>query len=288
LQIGQLISGVVHVVDFGESLQPGLAALLPHDPVRSPGRQRIIEAFVCGTHRLLVVRRISRVVEARQVTHSVVRGGRHHPRVAAFTGPLAEAVVVLIHKGRGRAHRCRRGFPIDGRIRQADIEVRDHWLPVNLHVCGRRKIGAFNVLEFADQCLLRRAPRTGVPLDRALIDHDGKGESGMAFCSSHDQLSCMVYGITGAVPIDDRAVDAPTYHVINLTLYLLLVRLAVTDVHVVGLAEPKHHMSVNFCRSSGIKKSMNINFADVSCSPIVVGLSFESVSGAGVVGSLSG
>jgi hypothetical protein len=33
---------------------------------------------------------------------------------------------------------------------------------------------------------------------------------------------------------------------------------------------------------------MNINFADVSCSPIVVGLSFESVSGAGVVGSLSG
>ncbi|MGA7400740.1 MAG: hypothetical protein WBW38_12010 [Candidatus Sulfotelmatobacter sp.] len=90
----------------------------------------------------------------------------------------------------------------------------------------------------------------GVPLDRSLVDHDGETKSRMALRRHHHQLRCLVDGITGPIPVNDCAVDAAADHVVNLTLHLRRVCLAVADVHVVRLAEPKNHVSINLGRGA--------------------------------------
>ena len=128
----------------------------------------------------------------------------------------------------------------------------------------------------------------GVPLDGSLIDHDGESKSRMALGRRHHQLGCLVDGIAGAIPVNDRTVDAAADHVVDLTLYLRRVRLTVADVHVVRPAEPKNHVSVNLGRGARIKQSVNVNFAYISGASIVIRLRSKAVCRARVVCGLSG
>ncbi|MGA8441461.1 MAG: hypothetical protein WB714_24790 [Candidatus Sulfotelmatobacter sp.] len=66
----------------------------------------------------------------------------------------------------------------------------------------------------------------------------------------HHQLCCLVDGITGAVPVDDRTVDAAADHVADLILHLRRVRLTVSNIHVVRLAEPENHVGINLGRGA--------------------------------------
>lgn len=129
-------------------------------------------------------------------------------------------------------------IPVHGRIRKADVEVRHHWLPVDLHISRRREISAFDVLKFVNQCLLRGAGLAGVPLNSALIDHDGEGESGMVLRSCHDKLGRSINSIPRPIPVDNHSVNSAAYHIVDLALDLGRIGLAVTDVHVIGLAKP--------------------------------------------------
>ena len=60
----------------------------------------------------------------------------------------------------------------------------------------------------------------------------------MAFRRRHHQLRRLINRIALAVPIDDYAIDAAADHVVDLTLHLCRIRLAVAVVHVARLAEP--------------------------------------------------
>jgi hypothetical protein len=60
----------------------------------------------------------------------------------------------------------------------------------------------------------------------------------MALRRRHYVLRSLVDGITRSVPVDNHAIDAAADHVVNLTLDLRWVRLAVTNIHVVRLTEP--------------------------------------------------
>lgn len=90
----------------------------------------------------------------------------------------------------------------------------------------------------------------GVPLDGSLVDHDGESKSRMTLRRRHHQLCCLVDGITGAVPVDDRTVDAAADHVADLILHLRRVRLTVSNIHVVRLAEPENHVGINLGRGA--------------------------------------
>ncbi len=131
LQVWQRILRVVDAVDFGECLQPGLAALLSHDPVGSPGSQGVVESLVRGPHRLFSGKRFSRLIKAFQVVHAVIRRGRHHPGIAARTRHLAESAIVLEYKGRLHAQRNLGRSPVDGGIGEADVEIGDDRLASN-------------------------------------------------------------------------------------------------------------------------------------------------------------
>lgn len=95
LQRGKLSSRVVKAIDFGKRVQPGFAALLSHDATGPPARQRIVESLVGGPNRLLACEGHSRAIETQQITLPVVRGGGHHPGIAAFAQQVTESVVVL-------------------------------------------------------------------------------------------------------------------------------------------------------------------------------------------------
>ena len=134
--------------------------------------------------------------------------------------------------------------------------------------------------------MFSRTTGAGVPLNRSLIDHDGESKTGMAFRRRHHQLRRLVDGIALAVPVNDCAIDAAAGHVVNLTLHLSWVRLAVAVVHVARLAEPKNHVSVDFCGRARIQQRVNVYFAHVPCAFIVVCLFCEAVRGAGIVTGL--
>ena len=178
------------------------------------------------------------VIEARQVVQAVVVGGGHYPGIAAVTQGLAESVVVLEYEGGMRAHCGVCSVPIYGWVRKADVEICYQRLPVDPHVGGRREVSAFNVLQFVEQRLLRRAAVAGVPLDRALIDHDCKSESRVVLGRRHHKLRRLIDGIAGSVPVDNYPINAAAHHVVNLVLDLRRVGLAVTDIHMIGLPKP--------------------------------------------------
>ena len=96
-----------------------------------------------------------------------------------------------------------------------------------------------HILQLVDQGLLWRAPRTRIPLNRPLIDHDGEGETRMVFRFRHHQLRTLINRIVGAVPVNDHAIDAPADHVVNLPLDLSGIGGAVADIHVLRSAEPR-------------------------------------------------
>ena len=153
LQCGQLFPRVVEVVDFRKCLQPGLAALLSHDPARTPGRQGIVESFVGSTHGLFFRVRHSGVIEARQIALPVIVGGRHHPGIAAVAERVTESAAILKKEHRLGGQRGVHSGPIHG-IGIVNGEVCDDGPTLLPHVSRRREIGLLNILQLADQRLL--------------------------------------------------------------------------------------------------------------------------------------
>lgn len=91
----ELLPGVVQTVCVRKGLQPGLSALLSHNAVRAPRRERVVETFVSGADGLFVRQRHARLIKARQITHPVVGCSRHDPRIAAITQNMRESIIVL-------------------------------------------------------------------------------------------------------------------------------------------------------------------------------------------------
>jgi hypothetical protein len=261
--------------------------LLPHNAVRPPGRQRVVESFVSRAYSLLARVSHARVVKAGQITHSIVGGRWHYPRITAIGKDVSEAAVILEDVGWVCAQRGIGCSPVNRRVGKANVEISYHRLAVDGHISRRGEVGFFDVLQVVDQRLLRRTTRAGIPLNRSLIDHDRKRESRIALRRRHHVLRSLVDAIARPVPIDNRAIDATADHVINLTLDLRRVRLAVTNIHVVRLTEPENHVSVNLGRGSRVKQGVNVNLTYISRASIVICLGREGVCGAGVVRSLS-
>lgn len=88
------------MVDLGESFEPGLAALLWHDSVRSPGCERIVESLVCRADRLLAGICVARIIKAGHVAHAVIVGRGHNPGITAVGQGVSESVIVLKKKCR--------------------------------------------------------------------------------------------------------------------------------------------------------------------------------------------
>jgi hypothetical protein len=214
-----------------------LAALLAHDAPRSPCRQRVVETFVGSTYGLIIREGHPSVIETGQIAHPVIGGSGHDPGIAAITQYVSESVVVLKEEdGLGGQRSARRG-PVHG-IRGINVKVRDDRTPLQLHVGRRREVGLLDVLQIIDQCLLRRAARTGKPLNRALVDHDREGEAGMAVSLGHDKFCSIIDAIVRAVPIENDALDSTADHVGDLIVDLRRVGGIVAHVHVVRASEP--------------------------------------------------
>ena len=101
------------------------------------------------------------------------------------------------------------------------------------HVGGRGKVLLLDILQLAEQRLLRAAARAGIPLNRALVDHDGEGKARVGFGFRHDHLCGLVLEAIRTVPIDDHAINAAADHVGNLTVDLRRIGGTVAHVHVV-------------------------------------------------------
>ncbi len=104
----------------------------------------------------------------------------------------------------------------------------------------------------------------------------------------HHQLGRLVDRIVRPIPVDDHAIDPAAHHIVNLALNLHWIRFAVANIHVARLAEPEDHVRINLRGRARIEQGMNVNLADISRSPIVVGLCRETIGRARVVGGLSG
>ncbi len=77
-----------------------------------------------------------------------------------------------------------------------------------------------------------------------MVDHDGESESRMLFGLRHDHLRRLILIASWPVPVDDDAGDSAADHVIDLIVYLRGIKRTITDVHVAGLAEPDHQVSI--------------------------------------------
>ncbi len=172
-------------------MQPGLAALLSHNAIRSPGGETIVKALVRRTHCLLSGKRHSGVIKTREIAHPIVGRGGHDPGKAAASERVGEPAVVLEQEQRTGAKRGIHCVPVDG-VGKVDVEICDDRLPLPSHVCWRRKIGSFGVLHYVDQSRLGRTTGAGVVLDRTLIDHESKGEAGVLFGLCHDRQCGLV------------------------------------------------------------------------------------------------
>lgn len=259
--------------------------MLAHDAVRAPGGQGIVEAFVGSSDGALAGMRESRGVELAEIAHPVVGLCRNHPCLAAPGERIGEAGIVLeqnIRRGRQRLVEC---IPIDGVV-GLDPERRHHGRTVESQVGGRGKILLLQVLHLLGERLLRRATGTGVPGNRAVIDHHGKGKAGVRLGFIHDHFRGLVDGITRAVPVQNDAVNSAADHVLNLFLDLDGIGGVVAHIHVVRLPEPQHHVSEDLGRSTGVKQRMNIHLADVGSTGIAVGLRCEAGGRAGVTRGL--
>jgi len=200
---------------------------------------------------------------------------------------MAESSIVLKQKKRmstqGGVHRV----PVN-RIGKIDVEIRDDRLSLNRHVCRRRKVSAFDVLQLIDQSLLRRATGARIPFNGALVDHQSECKTRVSLGFGHDGLRCLINRVVGTVPVDDYAIDPAADHIVDLVLDLPGVGGVVTDIHVLRASEPEEHVGVNLRRSAGIKQRVNIDFTYISSAAIAIRLIGETVGRAGIVGGLSG
>jgi len=108
----------------------------------------------------------------------------------------------------------------------------------------------------------------------------------MVFGFGLDQLCGLIDRIIWSVPVNDEAINASADHVFDLPFHLRRIGRTVAYIHVMPGAEPGLHMHVYLGRSSGIQQRMDINLANISCTPISVCLTDKGIRGAGVVRSL--
>jgi len=198
---------------------------------------------------------------------------------------MSKSTVVLKNKNRFGGKRCIRSSPIDS-VGKIDVEICDHWLPLQLHVRGRREIGLFDILQLANESLLRRATAARIPFDCSLVDHDGKGEPGMGLRFCHDEPRGLIDAVARAIPIDHHAIDAAADHICNLAMNLCGVRRAVAHVHVVRLSKPEQQVSVDLRIRAGIQQRMDVGLTYIASARISIRLGDETVGRAGVVRGL--
>ena len=107
----------------------------------------------------------------------------------------------------------------------------------------------------------------------------------MCFSFGHNKLCGFIDIVAGSrpVPVDDYAIDASADHVVDLPMHLRGIRRAVSDVHVVGAAEPQHEMGIYLGVGTRIKQRMHVSLADVSRTGVAVGLRQETVGRARVI-----
>ena len=261
--------------------------MLVHDPARPPGCQRIVESFISSTHGLFCRERYSSVVETRQIALPVIVGGRHHPGITAVAQHVIESAVILKKEYRlsGQCGVHRRPIHSIGTV---NVEVGDDGPTLLPHVSRRREVGLLNILQLTDQRLLGRAAGTGIPLDRALVDHDREGEAGMTLGLRHYKLCRLIDAVVRAVPVENDAIDTPTDHVRDLIVHLRGVGGTVTNVHVVRPTEPQHEVSVDLAGRARIKQGMYIHLAHIAGARIAIGLIGDTIRRTGIVRGLCG
>lgn len=195
---------------------------------------------------------------------------------------MTESGIVLKHKlGMGAQGRVD-GIPID-RVRKIEIEIRDYRQATDLHIRGRRNISLLDISQLLDQRLLGRAAGAGIPLDRALIDHDREGKARMLFRLRHHQLRRLIDRVTRTVPVDDYAINASADHVRDLAVNLGRIGGTIADVDVPGAAPPEQQVRVNLGRRPGIEQRTQIHFADVVGSKVAIRERVEGIGRACVV-----
>lgn len=200
---------------------------------------------------------------------------------------MAESIVILKEKDRLRGKSGGDSVPING-IGKVNVEIRDHWLSLVRQVRRRREVGLLDILQLADQSLLRRTSRAGIPLDRALVDHNGEGEAGMSFGFRHHEFCGLIDAGVRTIPIDDHAIDSAADHIRNLPVDLRRVGGVVAHVHMVRPSEPKQQVSVDLRAGAGIEQGMDIHLANIPGTFIAIGLTAKTVGRTGIVCRLRG
>lgn len=246
--------------------------MLPHDAIRSPRGKGVVESLVCRTDRLLILKWHSRVIKVLQIADAVVGSRRHDPGITSFTQDVGESVIILEEESWLGRQRSAHLIPVD-RIGQVNVEIRDHRFPGQFHVSRRGEVSLFHVLQLVHESLLRRAARTGVPLDRPLIDHDRKREARMSFHLRHDELRRLIDAVVRAIPVDDHPINSTADHVGDLAMDLFCIRRTVADIHMVRTTEPQQQMGINLGRRPGIQQAVNIDFTNVGSGavPVILG-----------------
>jgi len=152
----QLLAGVVEAINFREGLEPGLAALLSRDAVRTPRCQGVVETFVDSSDCVLLRRRQAGLVKLRQIAHPKVGDVHDDPGIAPATHGVGKTTRMLKDEIGVRAGCRSHCFPIDD-VMQIDVEICDHRPPIDPHVRGRWNVSLFDVLHLMNQGLLRVA-----------------------------------------------------------------------------------------------------------------------------------
>ena len=200
---------------------------------------------------------------------------------------MPESIVVLKEKDRLRGKSGGDSVPING-VGKVNVEIRDHRLSLVRQVRRRREVGLLDILQLADQSLLRRTSGAGIPLDRALVDHNGEGEAGMSLGFRHHEFCGLIDAVVRAIPIDDHAIDSAADHIGNLPVNLRRIGGAVAHIHVVRPSEPKQQVSVDLRARAGIEQGMDIHLADIPGTCIAIGLPAKIVGRTRIVCRLRG
>jgi hypothetical protein len=111
-----------------------------------------------------------------------------------------------------------------------------------------------------------------MPLNRALIDHDGHGEAGMLLRLGNDEGGSLIADVALSVPIDDDSVNAAADHVVNLPGYLLGIGGTVADIHVIRAPKPQYEVGVDGSGGVGVQQGMNVDLTDIAGAKIAIRL----------------
>ena len=263
-------------------MQPCLSAALGHGAVGAPTGKFVVKSFVGSTKCFQTAVRLPSFVKIGEIAYAQIRRLRHDPGKTSIADYMGEAAAVLEDKNRLARHGVFGRLPIN-RIGTVHIEIADDRPSILPHVRWRIEVIALDILELLNQSLLRRTSAARTRLDCTLINNDRDAETGMALGLFYDKLRGLVTGGVGAVPVNHDAVNAAAGHILNLAFDLVAVGRTVSDVHVLGVAEPQHQMGVDLGSRAGIQQRMDIQLADVARAEVAVRLRREIACGAGVV-----